>query len=82
MREPSKDSKREPTPREKSTVKDRDEKREKDKRREKRSASAEFEGDLSSVSSNGSSMPNNADVVIVEEQRGKFSRYFSKTLLQ
>lgn len=85
IREPSKD-KREPTPREKSSLKeekkeptkdrddgDREKKREKEKRRDKRSASAEFEGDLSSVSnsSNGSSMPLNNDVVIVDDQRGE-----------
>lgn len=86
VREMSKD-KREPTPREKSTIKEekreikeRDEKRvdkERDKRREKRPTSpVEFEGDLSSVSnsSNGSIIqPSNAnDVVIVDEHRGEF----------
>ena len=83
IREPSKD-KREPTPREKSTIKEekkepptkeRDDggEKKKEKRRDKRSASVEFEGDLSSVSnsSNGSSMPVNNDVVVVEDQRGK-----------
>lgn len=86
-REMSKD-KREPTPREKSTIKEekreikeRDDKRDKEKEREKRrekrpTSPVEFEGDLSSVSnsSNGSIIqPSNAnDVVIVDEHRGKF----------
>lgn len=83
-REMSKD-KREPTPREKSSIKEekreikeRDDKREKEKekRREKRPTSpVEFEGDLSSVSnsSNGSIIqPSNTnDVVIFDDHRGK-----------
>lgn len=91
IREPSKD-KREPTPREKSTIKEekkeptkeRDDgsEKKKEKRRDKRSASVEFEGDLSSVSnsSNGSSMPINNDVVVVEDQRGKFAGIFDEIL--
>jgi hypothetical protein len=85
VRESSKD-KRDPTPHEKSVkredrhdreTKEREDenvrKREKERKREKRpSPPAEFEGDLSSVSnsSTGSIQPN-ADVVIVEEPRGK-----------
>lgn len=84
VREPST---REPTPREKSVKHSaRDEKREreespkkrdkdKEKRRDKRATSPPtdtFEGDLSSVSnsSNGSMLPT-ADVVIVDDHRGK-----------
>lgn len=89
-REPSKD-KREPTPREKSSIKeekrestkDREDDRKKDKRREKRpSPSGDFDGDLSSVSnsSNGSSMPANTDVVIVDDHRGKFYHKLFKFL--
>lgn len=84
--------KREPTPREKSTIKEekreikeRDDKRDKEKEREKRrekrpTSPVEFEGDLSSVSnsSNGSIIqPSNAnDVVIVDEHRGKVIAIF------
>lgn len=82
-REMSKD-KREPTPREKSTIKEekreikeRDDKRvdkekEREKRREKRPTSpVEFEGDLSSVSnsSNGSMIqPSNANDVVIVDE--------------
>jgi hypothetical protein len=76
-REPSKD-KREPTPRDKSSIKEErrepTKEREKEKRRDKRpSPSGEFDGDLSSVSnsSNGSSMPTSGDVIVVDDPRGE-----------